>query len=210
MNKSTEWKTDYIWVGHEQLVLHRNQIPRNDGQASQDPLHWHPRPRVRSNKPELLCYSKVAVLEAVIRVTQLGSPSEMCVRKRERALMSVSTLSLCSGSPVSLSVWTDCSTVSTRTHGTKKLSSAVFSLQLLLYFLFPLLLWLCQRAETNCSSFLSYDHVLQKCDTDVHLCSRCGCHKTRNKQKLELAGNLLAALINWQSVSDLHCWWQIV
>lgn len=74
----------YIWVGHGQLVLHRNQIPRNDGQASQDLLHWHPRPHVRSNKPELLCYSKVAVLEAVIHVLHNWDPRVKCVWERER------------------------------------------------------------------------------------------------------------------------------
>lgn len=57
-------------------------------------------------------------LEAVIHVLHNWNPQHKCVRGRERErekLRSVSTPLFCSGSLVSLSVWTDWSTVSTRT-----------------------------------------------------------------------------------------------
>jgi len=123
-------------------------------------------------------------------ITQLGSPAQVRMRKREK-LCGVSTPLLCSGSLVSLSVWTDWSTVSTRTREQREpfisfilFPTTVVSPTLLSFFPSPTLLlfsfshitavlviYFIRGQSLTLGSFLF--QMLGNSETGVDLCSRC-------------------------------------
>jgi len=114
-------------------------------------------------------------------ITQLGSPAQVRMRKREK-LCGVSTPLLCSGSLVSLSVWTDWSTVSTRTREQREpfisfilFPTTVVSPTLLSFFSSPtlavLVIYFIRGQSLTLGSFLF--QMVGNSETGVDLCSRC-------------------------------------
>lgn len=129
---------DCIWVGLWTLIAERK---RNHTLRSVDTCP------IKQARALVLLQS--SCLEAVIHVLHNWDPQHKCVQEREKEkLCGDSTPPLCSGSLVSLSVWTDWSTVSTRTREQRKPfisfilspTTVVSPTLLISFFLLPLLL----------------------------------------------------------------------
>lgn len=158
-------------------------------QKKREITHWDLWTHVRSNKPELLYYYKVAVWKLSYMYYTTGIPSaSVCEKERMRNYVVTPLLHAVLG-PWWASQCGLTGALCRQEPGNKEnLSSALFSLQLLLFlqlssFLFFFSHSCCssdlfhQRAEPDCGSFLS--QMLGNRDTGVHLCSRCRCHKNK-------------------------------
>lgn len=153
MNERAEWKRLYMSGAQDSNCRREtNQIHKATAKHHRISHTARSVDTCTIKQARALVLIQSSCLEAVTHVLHNWDPQHKCVWEREREkLRSVSSPPLCSGSLVSFSVWTDWSTVSTRTREQREpftsfilSQTTVVSPTLLLSF-FPLSHYCCSR-----------------------------------------------------------------